>query len=265
MSAPRNPADRCCTFESLRADLAALGVAAGSTLMVHSSLSRVGYVVGGAATLIRALLDVLTPAGTLVMPAETPCCGDPSSWNDPRVRSEWFDTIREHLPVFDARTAPTTMGALAEAFRTYPGTRRSDHPLVSVCANGAQAERIVARHSLEYCEGRGTPFEQLYELKAFVLLLGVGFDRCTTLHYAESLTPQRRTGVSRYPLIVDGQRQWVVKPDMASDRDGHFPEVGRRFRETGQLRSGHVGGAASLLFANRDLVDFAVPYFRAAL
>lgn len=254
-----------CTFDSLRADLAALGVRAGDILMVHSSLSRVGYVVGGPVTLIRALLDRLGSGGTLVMPCESPQCADPAAWNDARVRAEWLATIREHLPVFDPLSTPTTMGALAEAFRTHPGTRRSHHPLVSVCATGPKAAEITAQHALEFCEGRGTPFEKLYELDARILLLGVGFDRCTTLHYAESLTPGRRTTTSRYPMVVEGVRQWVEKPDMASDHGAHFPEVGRRFVAEGSVRTGKIGGADGLLFANRALVDFAEHYFRETL
>ena len=253
------------TCDSLRADLESIGVRSGDTLMVHCSLSRVGYVVGGAATLVRALQSVLGPRGTLVMPAETPQCADPAAWNDARVRSEWLPQIREHLPVFDPATTPTTMGALAEAFRTFPGTRRSWHPLVSVCANGARAAEITAVHSLEFCEGHGTPFEKIYDFDARILLLGVGFDRCTTLHYAESLTPGRRTSVSRYPLVVNGARQWVEKPDMASDHGAHFPEVGRRFVADRRLTTGRIGGADSWLFANRSLVDFAVRYFREVL
>lgn len=35
--------------------------------MVHSSLGQVGWTVGGPVTVIRALLDTLGPAGTLVM------------------------------------------------------------------------------------------------------------------------------------------------------------------------------------------------------
>lgn len=250
-----------CSRESLRADLTGLGVRPATTLMVHCALSRVGYVVGGPVTLIRVLLDVLGPGGTLVMPAESPQLADPATWSDPRVHPEWHATIREQLPVFDQLTTPTTMGALAEAFRTFPGTLRSDHPLVSVCANGAGAALITAEHALEFCEGRGTPFEKLYDLDASVLLLGVGFDRCTTLHYAESLVPARRTTISRYPLLEGGVRRWVEKPDMASDHGEHFPQIGRRFLAQGQVLTGRIGGADGMLFPNRALVDFARDYF----
>ena len=79
------------------------------------------------------------------------------------------------------------MGAIPEAFRSYPGTLRSNHPLVSVCANGPRAHGDHCATRAGILRGPGTPFEKLYELDAWTLLLGVGFNRCTSLHYAESL------------------------------------------------------------------------------
>ena len=234
-------------------------------VMVHSALGRVGWTVGGPVTVIRALLDVLQPHGTLVMPAESPNISDPNTWEDDRVFPDWYDTIRANLPVFDPLTTPTTMGAIPEAFRTYPGTQRSNHPLVSVCANGHKANEIIKEHSLEFCEGRGTPFGKLYDLDAHTLLLGVGFDRCTSLHYAESLVPTRRTTVSRFPIIEKGERVWLEKPDMANDNGIHFPVVGGRFLDTGLVRVGNVGDAEAMLFSTRELVQFAKLYFEQAL
>ena len=45
----------------------ALGIKEGMTLLVHSSLRRVGKVDGGADTIIDALLEVLGENGTLLM------------------------------------------------------------------------------------------------------------------------------------------------------------------------------------------------------
>src|SRR5580692_1496884 len=244
------------TFESLRREFSTLGLQRGMTVMVHSSLSKVGWTVGGPVTVIRALLDVLGTAGTLVMPAESPDVSDPSTWSDDRVQVEWHDTIRAHLPVFDPLTTPTTMGAIPEAFRTFPATLRSNHPLVSVCANGRLAKEITKDHALEFCEGKGTPFEKLYLADARTLLLGVGFSRCSSLHYAESLVPSRRTTVSRFPIIQNGERVWVEKPDMAFDNGVHFPTVGAQFIAARGLRAARVGSAEALLFSTRDLVDF---------
>jgi len=215
---------------------------------VHSSLGRVGWTEGGPITVIDVLLDVLGPRGTLVMPAESPQLADPAN-----------------TQVFDPLTTPTTMGAIPEAFRSYPGTLRSTHPLGSVCANGRLAREITAQHTLELYEGPGTPFEKLYELDAWTLLLGVGFNRCTSLHYAESLTPNRRTMMSRFPLVENGVRVWVEKISMATDDSTHFPIVGQRFVDGGHVRSGKVGNGDALLFSTRALVDFAAGYFREAL
>lgn len=249
------------TEKSLLRDLADLGLRPGMTVMVHSSLGKVGWTVGGPVTVIRALIEALGPEGTLVMPAESPQVSDPGGWHDRRVRAEWHETIREHLPVFDPATTPTTMGAIPEAFRTYPGTLRSDHPMVSVCANGRLADAIVEEHALEFCEGRGTPFQKLYDLDSQTLLIGVGFDRCTSLHYAESLVPGRRTTVHRYPMIVEGRRTWVQNEDMANDDGVHFPRVGEAFVATGRVRPGRVGEAHAMRFSTRELVDFAEAYF----
>ena len=249
------------TINSLCRDLSDIGLKSGSTVMVHSSLGKVGWTVGGPVSVIRALLEVLGPEGTLVMPAESPGVSDPSGWNDERVKPDWHETIREHLPVFDPLTTPTTMGAIPEAFRTHPGTLRSNHPMVSVCAYGPLADEITKEHSMEFCEGAGTPFEKLYDLDARTLLLGVGFNRCTSLHYAESLVPNRRTTVHRFPVMEKGDRVWVEAPNMANDDGVHFPVVGELFADTSTVRTGRVGDANSVFFATRQLVDFAELYF----
>ena len=137
--------------------------------------------------------------------------------------------------------------------------------MVSVCANGRLAGEITKEHSMEFCEGRGSPFEKLYNLGAHTLLLGVGFNRCTSLHYAESLVPQRRTTVHRFPMIENGERVWVEKPDMANDDGVHFPVVGDQFAATKSIRAGRVGNADGMLFSTRKLVDFAEPYFARVL
>ena len=253
------------TFDSLRRELSELGLRPGMIVMVHSSLGQVGWTVGGPVTVIRALLDVIGTAGTLVMPAETPQMSDPGTWNDARVKPEWYDTIRERLPVFDPLTTPTTMGAIPEAFRTFPGTLRSMHPLVSVCANGPLAASITAEHALEFCESRGTPFEKLYTLGAHTLLLGVGFNRCTSLHYAESLVPGRRTMMNRVLTMQNGERVWVDTRNMATDDGVHFPVVGQQFIHTGAVRQARVGNANAMLFMTRELVDFGASYFRSVL
>ena len=195
------------------------------------------------------------------MPAATPLCADPASWSSLRIPAEWLDDVREHLPVFDVRTTPTSMGSVPEVFRNWPGTIRSSHPLESVCARGPMAEKITSVHPFEYSEGHDGPFGRLHDLDSRILLLGVGFNRCTALHYAESLVPKRRETKVRFPAIEGGRRIWMEVPNVADDLDTHFPVIGREYLGSGRPNRGRVGEAEAILVEMRDLVSFAVKYF----
>ena len=106
--------ERLTTEARLRNDLASIGVVPGMTLLVHSSLSSTGWVVGGAPSVVRALLHVLGDTGTLVMPASTPHCADSATWAGPRVPEVWLAEVREHLPIFDPRmTAAACFAVIA--------------------------------------------------------------------------------------------------------------------------------------------------------
>ncbi|NNE43429.1 MAG: AAC(3) family N-acetyltransferase [Gemmatimonadetes bacterium] len=235
------------TRESLRRDLHALGVPAGVTLIVHSSLKAAGWVEGGPKAVIDALRDIVGPEGTLVMPAATPQCSDPAH-------------------IYDHAETPTRMGAIPETFRNAPGTLRSHHPLESVAAAGPAAANITRTHPTAFSEGEGSPWERLAELDARILLLGVGFNRCTALHHAESLVPNRRVMSVRFPARGDdGSVVWHETENVADDNGRHFPEIGRRYLAAGRATSGRIGEAESTLIRMRDLVEFAVEYFRGAL
>jgi aminoglycoside 3-N-acetyltransferase len=226
------------------------------TLVVHSSLSSIGWVAGGAATVISTLLDAIGDSATLVMPAATPQCFDPGSRTDPQARE---------ASVFDCRTTPTTMGAIAETFRTWPGTMRSDHPLESVCARGRAAAEITREHPLAFSEGPGGPWDKLYRLDSRILLVGVGFNRCTALHFAESLSSRRRVMTTRFARLEDGHRVAIEVPNVADDNDTHFPIIGDQYVSMDRATVDEIGQARSVLVAMRDLVDFARRYFDEAL
>lgn len=235
------------------------------TLMVHSSLSSMGWVVGGAMVVVRVLIESLGPEGTLVMPSATPLCADPAQWKDSKIPEAWFEVIRKNLPVFNPQTTPTSLGAIPETFRTWPGTLRSNHPLESICARGAVALEITHDHPLAFSEGKDGPFGKMYELDSWILLIGVGFNRCTALHYAESLVEKRRVQSVRFPINEGGRRTWIEVPNVSDDNDTHFPIIGRKYLSTGRARQGTIGNADSTLISMRDLVGFGIRYFEEAL
>jgi aminoglycoside 3-N-acetyltransferase len=155
------------TRQDILAGLLALGVQRGDLLEVHSSLSSLGWVQGGAETVIQALMDAVGPGGTLVMPAI------PVSPPVPLTEKEVARGITWKVRVLPCDSPGRTgMGAIADAFRRRPdvicGTER-----YRTCAWGHDAERY------------GQGFGALPEDDGKVLLIGVGIQRCSCMHVAE--------------------------------------------------------------------------------
>ena len=143
-------------------------------LLVHSSLSGMGWVCGGAVAVIIALQKALGKTGTLVMPTHSTDLSDPSQWENSSVPESWWQTIRQTMPPYDPDLTPTrSMGRIAETFRKQNGVLRSAHPQSSFCASGPQASYIIENHSLAFGMGEHSPLARIYDLHGFVLLLGV--------------------------------------------------------------------------------------------
>lgn len=254
------PAPR--TRESISADLRALGVRPGGVLLVHSSLSSLGWVSGGALAVVQALLDVLGPAGTLVVPSQTADNRDPSTWV-PRPPEAWWPAIRETLPGFDPERSPSVrVGVISEQVRTWPGAARSAHPQTSFAAVGAHAAELMSGHATDCHLGEASPLAALEAVNAATLLLGVGFAQATAFHLAEYRQPEPPRRI--YACAVrtpGGGRRWLEYEDIVLD-DHDFARLGHDFeRETDAVVAGRVGAAECRLFAIADAVAYAGKWF----
>ena len=250
------------TVASLVADLRVLGVSTGSTLLVHSSLSSLGYVTGGAHAVVLARREVLGPEGTLVVPTHSGDLSDPGRWQHPPVPEAWWPVIRDAAPAFDPDLTPTRgMGVIADTVRRVPGALRSSHPTVSMGAVGPAAARITGEHRLEDGFGDTSPLARLYDDHADVLLLGVGHGNNTCLHLAEVRAGTQPHVEESSPVMVGGARRWITYRTVDHDADD-FEAVGPALAEAGLERVGTVGGATARLLPVQPMVDVARSWFR---
>ncbi|MBD3921888.1 AAC(3) family N-acetyltransferase [Paenibacillus sp. PR3] len=248
------------TLEDLINRFAECGVKEGQTLFVHASLSKLGFVVGGPETVIRALLTLVGEEGTLVMPAQTWKNLDPASgvhWEEPQ---EWWPIIRAHWPAYDKAVTPAIgMGVVAEMLRTWPGACRSDHPARSVAAVGKHAAYITEEHDLCNIVGDDSPLDKVYHLDGKVLLIGVGYDKNTSLHLAEARANYASKTFSQESsaMLVEGVRQWVTYETLAVN-DDDFVQLGEAYDEAMGTVVHRIGNADIRLLSQRSLVDWAV-------
>ena len=261
MSKP--PTGPLCTPGSIAAQLGAAGLRPGDTVLVHSSLSALGWVCGGATTVVTALLDVLGGTGTLVVPAQSADNSDPAGWRNPPVPESWWAEIRASMPPYDPRTTPSTgVGVIPETVRNWPGAVRSAHPQTSFAALGARAAEVVAEHALDSQLGERSPLARLEAVGARVLLLGVGFDSCTAFHLAEYRLPTPPETDNSFAVTTPRGRSWTTVRDIALD-DDDFAELGAAFAEARPVEVGRVGAAVTRLFPLADAVAHAEAWLAA--
>jgi len=236
------------TRAKLVSDLRILGVRPGALLLVHSSLSALGYVPGGPRTVIRALIETVGPEGTLVFPTH--------SWEE----------MESGCRTFDVRRTKVCVGAIPECFRSWPGVVRSLHPTHSVAAIGPLANWLTAGHESSGTPcGPGSPYLKILDRDGQILFLGTTLASNTAFHTIEALA-----GVS-YLMSGTGDQFAVIAEDGKSREitfHRHQAGIPRRFAELdgwlierGIVCTGRVGSADSLLLqgsAFRDALTEAV-------
>ena len=239
-----------------------VGVEQGQSIMVHSSLSSLGFVCGGAQVVIEALLETVGNDGTVMMPTQSWKNLDPTAgvhWEEPE---EWWELIRENYPAYDKDITPTnTMGAVAEMFRKWNGTLRSDHPARSVAAWGKHAEHLTDNHDLSNIFGEGSPLSKLYDLDGYVLLIGVGYDKNTSLHLADARAayPGKHNCIEHSAIIENGKRVWKAYETLFVDGED-FEQIGEAFEQNYNVQKVDLGNGFIKLMKQRELVDFAVKW-----
>ena len=251
------------TISSLYSDFRNLGIIKGDTILIHSSLSALGFTAGNALSIIEALIKTVGLEGNIIMPSFSGENSNPAHWKKPPVPESWWETIRNESPAFDPSKTPSLMmGIIAETFRSYPGVIRSAHPQNSFTAFGPKAEFITKDHQLTPAFGGGSPMEKNFELDGKLLLLGVDHSNNSTLHYADWKAdyPSKGFATQGTAMFVDGKRKWVEFTDLEYE-DDDFLELGNEYEASQPFIKGLVGIGVAKIFPARNFIDFAKKWF----
>jgi aminoglycoside 3-N-acetyltransferase len=246
------------TKEKLVSDLQAAGIKKGDSVIVHSSLRRIGFVQNGSQTVIDALLETIGSEGTLLFPASP-------------VEAHGKAYL-ESNPLFDARNTPSKMGSISEHFRKLKGIQRSLHPLESVCAMGPLAEYYTKGHFGQLTPYNiNSPFARLAEKHGKILSIGViNLEHtCISMHASEDAVPDFK------PDIYDHKVYEVKMIDMNGNTctmrtKVHNPEWSLKrypnglvslFEKENVMKRVKIGEAESLLFDAYLLKEVMIKYY----
>lgn len=247
------------TRDRLLSDLRRLGVQPGVVMLVHTRMSALGWICGGAQAVVEALLLAVGSEGTLVLPAFSSSLSEPRHWQDPAVPESWWPTVRAQSTAYDPERTPTrALGVVPELFRRWPGVQRSAHPHNSFAALGPAAEHILHPHDPPYGFGERSPLGRLYEMDAHVLLLGVTHESNTSLHLAEHRAnyPWKCSVMDGAPLSTG----WVEFERLNGNGDD-FQAIGEAFGD-GETQ-GRVGCGEARWMRQRAIVDFGAAWMEA--
>ena len=224
-----------------------MGIRRGDCLLVHSSLSSMGYVEGGADAVVDALLEVLGEEGTLMVPTFT------------HSGTEYYDPL----------ASPSKNGAITEAVRRRPEAVRSLHPTHAPTAIGRYAEAFMRDHLKRGPLGIDCPVDRLARQGGWVLLLGVGHRANSIVHVGEaharspSLTvrysPQApKRVILKHPDKGEMEVTVLEMPGCSAE----FGAVERLLRKRGRILDGRIGRAPCQLMKGQDLIDATVGLLR---
>jgi aminoglycoside N3'-acetyltransferase len=279
----RSPAPQVTTVSELKDALRGAGLSPGALAMVHTSIRGLslsdlgpGDEAATAPTLLDLLVELLGPAGTLVMPTH-PLYRADRPYHDP---SDKQDLVLR----YDPQRTPSRVGLVNEIFRQMPGAKRSRHPLQTLSARGPLAEGLLADN---LGPGRALPhgvqsgYYRLCVQDGLVVSIGVPLITCLTMvHVGEDVRdvewPLHGFFRERHFLVRDGDR-WdehtVRERRPLFARSYCEGQLHRDLLREGILREGMAGTvrvdglrAADLLaFLMRRNAGNTYPYFGAEM
>ncbi len=229
--------------DQLIQDLIDCGIQKGESVLIHSSLSKIGYLKNGPKDLVEALFAVIGEKGNVLMP------------NSPNAEFQ-LNYIKKNR-LFDVKNSVSKLGAISEYFRLLPGAKRSEHPTEPVSCIGPDAEYFTQTHFGEKTPyTKNSPFYKLTEKKGKILYIGVTFANAgTSLHLLEDAVSNFKFPVY-YPTAFNVKVQKengelkemeIFVHDPAQSKKRKCDALIPLFEEAGVLFHSKIGKAPTLV------------------
>jgi aminoglycoside 3-N-acetyltransferase len=229
---------------ALVAALGKLGLRPTSHIMAHASLSALGVVDGGAATVVDALREAAGPEGAVVMPSFRGAIREPDYG------------MRACVAVCPQALCPSrergSTGIVGETVREQPDSLRSCHPTHSWVGIGGGARYLLEGHfrSLTCC-GEDSPFFRLMERDGVLLLLGLRARNLTYMHAAEDALNLP------YLSAIDPGRRHTTYTTSGRRIQYRYPDLlHAALDEARLLRGGPTGSSTSYVLSAREFGAF---------
>ena len=229
-----------------------IGIKDSTKLLVHSSLSSFGYVEGDTDTIIDALIESVSPNGTVLVPTLTGSA----------------ELSSDNPPIFDVLNTPCWTGKIPETFRKRKNARRSYHPTHSVSGIGADVDILIKNHHEDTTPcGIKSPYYKLGEVGGYILLIGVGFDVSTTFHTVEELAEvdyHLQKEMTNCTVIKEDGTKMTVRNYLHSylGPERNFPIMEEIFKEKEIMRYTQIGKALIRMFPTKESIEITLDYLK---
>lgn len=239
-----------------------LGVKKGDLLLVHSSNSQMGYIKGGADTIIEGIIGAVGPLGTILMPTFTnPFLSFEGKLNKDISYRPY--TAKERVSIYT--------GLVPKTLLDRPGVYRSKNATHSWAGIGPLAQACTNEHGLldaPACEN--SPMGKALKNNGKVLFFGCDLNSNTFLHFLEHASDSifLKNAVVKLQDEAGRFHTEVIKKHLPGHRDFYrSPAIStkfyRRALESGLIiKMGKLGNGRLYLIDLRQLYEIGMKLFK---
>ena len=250
---------------AILAALEKLGVRKGDTLMVHSSLSSCGHIVGGARTVIESLIETVGENGNVFFPTYQRA----SCFLNGAINRRW-----DHRPSdVNARGSESIrwVGTIPiEFMRLYPDAPRGVHISHSWTGWGKKATDVLSHQAWDEpaFSANSAPYK-IMEMGGKILHFGSPISRTSFIHCLEiALNLPGYSGTGLYQVLLpDGKMTWKAVPGaFCGRRETTLLEEDSRFYKAAKMEGlridrASLGRGTLMLMDARNYWDVGVKVF----